>query len=272
MARNRKARELLVSATASLTKNMQRVTLFGEDLADFPTDAEGAYFKFAFPSGNPEKPILRTYTVAKYRPKLHEIDVDFMLHTVADGSTKGVAALWAMHVKPGESISIYGPGPASYINTDADWYLLAADMTALPALIANISRLPINASGYVVVEIIANEDKQSLALPYGMNVIWVINSHPGSDDSVLSDAIKNLDWLDGQVGVWVACEFKTMKIIRQYCRQSRNIEKSHLYVSSYWKMGLQEEQHKKAKRDDAKLLDGGVFSGVKKVISALNKK
>lgn len=251
MAKQRKARELTVKATSQLTQNMQRLTLHGQDLASFPEDAEGAYFKFAFPGDDPEKPVLRTYTVSRYRPELHEIDVDFMLHANPDGSTSGVAAPWSKTAQPGDGMSIFGPGPASFINTDADWYLLAADMTALPALAANLSRLPVDAKGWVVIEIIANEDRQELPIPTAMNLVWVVNPHPGSDDSPLYDAIREQDWLAGQVAAWVACEFKTMKKNRHYLKQERNVAKSHLYISSYWKKGLQEEEHKLVKRADS---------------------
>jgi len=266
MAKDRKARELVVSAVTQLTQNMRRVTLHGEDLASFPDDAEGAYFKFAFPGDDPDKPTLRTYTVAKYRPALHEMDVDFMLHANSDGTSSGVAAPWAMQAKPGDKISLFGPGPASFINPDADWYLLAADMTALPALVTNLARLPTDAGGYIVIEVIATEDKQQLPVPKGMKVIWVVNPHSGSDASPLYHAIKERDWLTGNVAVWAACEFKTMKKIRQHFRQDRKIDKSHLYISSYWKKGLQEEEHKVVKRDDANGLVGSVFDNFKKVV------
>jgi len=62
-------------------------------------------------------------------------------------------------------ISLFGPGPATFVNTDTQWYLLAADMTALPALIANLARLPADAQGYVVIEILAHEDRQQPAVP-----------------------------------------------------------------------------------------------------------
>ena len=251
MPQKRKARELTVKSASLLTQNMRRLTLHGEELDGFPEDAVGRYFKLVFPSDDPDKPVLRTYTVAKYRPSLNEMDVDFMLHTSPDGSTAGVAAPWAIQAQPGDKMGIFGPGPATFINTDADWYLLAADMTALPALVATLAHLPADAKGYIVIEIIATEDQQELKVPEGMEVIWVVNPQPGSDDSPLYLAIKALAWLEGKVAVWAACEFKTMKKTRQYFKKDRSVEKSHLYISSYWKKGLQEEEHKIAKRDDA---------------------
>jgi len=250
MAKKRKAKQLTVTATTQLTPNMRRLTLRGDDIAHFPNDAAGAFFKLTFPSSDPERPILRTYSIAHHRPQLCEMDVDFMLHTNPDGSANGVAASWAIKALPGDQMAIFGPGLATFINTDADWYLLAADMTALPAMVANLARLPANAKGHIIVEIIADEDKQALPIPAGMKLTWVVNPNPGSDDSPLYHAIRALEWLGGSVSIWAACEFKTMKKNRHYFKHERQVEKSHLYISSYWKKGLQEEEHKVVKRDD----------------------
>ena len=250
MPAKRTAKNLTVSASKQLTKNMLRVTLHGEDLSSFPNDAQGAYFKFSFESTDAKKPIMRTYTVANFRRDQHEIDVDFMLHGSAKSVVDGVAAPWAMQAKVGDAVTIFGPGPATFINLRADWFLLAADMTALPALTANLALLPQDAYGYLVLEILSEDDRQNLATPANMEVLWVFNPQAGSDTSPLFDAIKQLQWLDGQAAVWTACEFKTMKKIRQYYREARAIPKSHLYISSYWKQGLKEEEHKVVKRED----------------------
>lgn len=251
MRQKRKARELSVAAVSQLTPNMRRVTLHGEDLRGFPDNASGAYFKLVFPGDNPDKPILRTYTVAQHRPSSLEIDVDFMLHTNTDGSASGVAATWAAQAQVGDSMSIFGPGLATFINVDADWFLLVADMTALPALTASLALLPADAKGYIVIEIVSREDQQDLQAPDGMEFIWVVNPSPGSDSTILYSAITGLEWQSGEIAVWAACEFSSMKKIRHYLKQEKRVKKSHLYVSSYWKKGLQEEEHKIVKKEDA---------------------
>ncbi|MFK7854820.1 MAG: siderophore-interacting protein [Granulosicoccus sp.] len=251
MAKKRIARQLLVSNVAQLTPNMRRVTLQGEDLANLPEDAEGGYFKLNFPGQEPDRPTLRTYTISKHRPELQEIDVDFMLHTSSDGSSSGVAAAWATQTRIGDKMAIFGPAPATYINDQADWFLMAADMTGLPALMANIPKLASDACGYIVIEIMSIEDQQELIIPTGMELIWVVNPEPGSDQSPLNHAIKELEWLEGKVAIWCACEFKTMRKNRQYFREDRSVDKSHVYISSYWKKGLQEEEHKIEKSKDA---------------------
>jgi NADPH-dependent ferric siderophore reductase len=97
---------------------------------------------------------------------------------------------------------------------------------------------------------LTNTDQQPLPTPENMDVIWVVNPHAGSDKSPLYDAANNIQWLDGQVAIWTACEFKTMRKICRFYREDRAVEKSHLYISSYWKQGLKEKEHKEIKKED----------------------
>ncbi len=251
----RQALQLKVKASIKLTPNMRRVTLAGDVLSDFPQNAEGAYIKLLFAQAGSDKPIRRTYTIAQQRSAENEIDVDFMLHTNAAGAVHGIAAAWSDTVQSGDVIVISGPGPAKFINLDAAQFLLAADMTALPALTANLRLLPDNARGQVFIEILSDEDKQTLPLPDNMELTWIINADPGSEASPLFQAIEQSQRATGMLAAWVACEFKTMRKIRQLLKEERAVEKSRLYISSYWKMGSTEEQHKAVKQVDAQLSD-----------------
>ena len=243
--------QLTVKSAKNLTANMRRVTLHGEDLASFPTNSEGAYIKLVFGEDVNGKPVMRTYTVSEQRSALNEIDVDFMLHTSHDNSEHGIAAPWSMNAKAGDTIALIGPGPAKFINTEADYFLLAADMTALPALTANLKLLPKDSRGKAYIEILTEADRQDLQKPEGVELVWVINNEPGADNSPLFHAIEKAAWNNGQVAVWAACEFSTMKKIRQYLKVVRGVKRSHLYISSYWKKGNTEDQHKVLKQADA---------------------
>jgi len=253
---------LTVKSTSQLTPNMRRVTLYGDALNDFPTNSEGAVIKMFFEQPGLDKAPMRTYTLSEQRIAPNEIDIDFMLHShnnvsqdaSVDLSIKcsshGVAVPWSLNAKAGDEISFFGPGPVRFINLEADCFMLAADMTALPALKANLKLLPENARGKVFIEILSEADKQDLQMPANIELTWVINETPGSDASPLFHAIEQAKWQIGKVTVWAACEFKTMKKIRNYLKTGRGIEKSHLYISSYWKKGNTEEQHKAARKAD----------------------
>ncbi|HPE59791.1 MAG: siderophore-interacting protein [Thiothrix sp.] len=249
----RTPKALTVVSSKRLTPNMQRVTLAGTDLESLPDGSEGDYIKLLFAQGGEVKPLMRTYTIARQRKNPHEIDVDFMLH--GHGTVDGIAAPWSLSTQVGDGISIFGPGPGKVINLDADWFLLGADMTALPALTANLKTLPADAKGVACIEILSAEDEQVLEKPEKVDVHWVVNPDAGSEESPLFTAIRQTTWHDGQAAVWVACEFKAMKKIRQYLKQERQLATSHLYTSSYWKKGISEDQHKVVKREDAEAAD-----------------
>ena len=123
-------------------------------------------------------------------------------------------------------------------------------MTALPAISVNLEMLPQHAKGYAIIEVISQEDIQPLRHPKNIELKWVINPHPGENANLLVEQVQLLPWLQGQVSVWAACEFSSMKMLRAFFKKDAKIEKENLYLSSYWKLGSNEDQHKEVKRID----------------------
>lgn len=242
-------RDLQVIRTEALTPHMLRVTLGGDGLSGFPADQESAYIKLFIPQPAGE-PRLRTYTIARQRDD--EIDVDFALHTCT-----GPASDWARQARPGDRIRIAGPGPQKLIHPEADWFLLAGDMTALPAIRVNLERLPADARGYALLEVVDKADIEPLAHPSGVELRWIVQSETNPEQSALLEALQSLIPLPGQAAIWAACEFHTMRALRKHFKQKWQVPKSHLYVSSYWKIGHSEDEHKLAKRADAEHLEAG---------------
>lgn len=239
-------RELIVSRKEKITPNMLRITLGGKGMDNFPADQESAYVKLMLPAGEGERPMVRTYTIRAQRAD--EIDIDFALH-----EHMGPATQWAVDAKTGDAITLGGPGPQKLINPEADWFLIAGDMTALPAISVNLERLPSNAKGNAVIEVIEKGDIQDLATPEGFHIEWLINPEPGQNSGLLSDHVKNLPWPEGQPSVWAACELSSMQNLRIYFRGEKKLDKHSLYLSSYWKYGGSEDKHRVAKRLDAQL-------------------
>ena len=156
-------RKIEVVRSRMLTPHMLRLTLGGQELADFPDDSNSAYIKLKMTSPPPdsdERPMIRTYTVRAFNADKLELDVDFVMH-----ADQGPASDWAHAAKPGDEMVILGPGPKKLVDCTADWFLLAGDMSALPAVGPNIEQLPADARGYAVLEIIDSEDRQLLAFP-----------------------------------------------------------------------------------------------------------
>lgn len=236
-------RELIVIKKDQISPNMLRITLGGPNMSNFPEDQESGYVKLIFPNGD-SKPLLRTYTIRHQRN--NEIDIDFMLH-----QDSGPASTWAQQAKINDAIMIGGPGPKKMIAQPADWHLLAGDMTALPAISVNLEQLPSNAKGYAVIEVVSADDILDIKHPKGVEIKWIINAHPGENNTSLLDKVKSLPWLNGKVSAWVACEFSSMKSLRHFLKKEKALSNDALYISSYWKLGSNEDQHKVEKRNDA---------------------
>ncbi len=238
-----------VAGSRLVTPNMLRVTLAGPGLETFPADRAGGYVKFTLPTGvEGERPVVRTYTIREQRAD--GLDIDFALHGVANG-TAGPATDWAQSVKGGEAVLVGGPGPAKPLPPGSDWYVLAGDMTALPAISVNLEALDKGARGYAVIEIQSEADRQEIVHPPGVEMIWLVNPRPGTAADLLADRVRTLPWADGAVYAWAACEFTSMRALRIYLREERALGPDQLYISSYWKLGNTEEMHKQVKREDA---------------------
>lgn len=264
--------QLTVSQSQRISPNMQRVTLYGQDLAEFPTGYEGSYVKLLFPvegtlsertlsegalSGDEDaKVIMRTYTIRKFNPYDLMLDIDFVLHGEL-GKHSGPASTWAAQTKPGDTLQMFGPGKVKAASLEADWFLFAGDMTALPAISCQLEQLPANAAGYVVIEINSEQDKQSLKKPAGIDILWVINPHRDTENTILSDAVKTLPWLLGTPSIWAACEFSNMRLLRSYFKKDKQVPRNQLYISSYWKSGQSEDKHKIIKKQDS-IAEGAV--------------
>ncbi|TXR54382.1 siderophore-interacting protein [Reinekea thalattae] len=240
-----------------LTPNMQRITLQGDCIGQFSEQDASGYIKLLFhPNGGTdlslladgERPILRTYTIRSVDLSNQSIDIDLVRHLSSDPADQGFASPWAMNAQVGDVINIRGPGTLKPFALDADWFFLVADMTALPACSVVASRLPEHAKGYVLVQVESEADQQPLQLPPAMEVIWLTSA-----DS-LADTALSLPWLEGQASVWSACEFESMRQIRRYFRQQKQVPAENSYISSYWKKGANEEMHKQIKKQEAEQL------------------
>jgi NADPH-dependent ferric siderophore reductase len=250
---SRRHRNTTVLQKKMLTKNMIRITLGGEDLVDFPEGQESGYIKLLLPVDNHAanesiQHVKRSYTVRAFDVKKHELTLDFVAH-----GESGPASAWAIRSQVGDTITIDGPGAVKLMDASADWFFMAGDMTALPAMSVNLEKLPAHAIGYAVIEVMSEEDKQVIDMPVGMTLHWVLNAAPDKENTCLLDAVKQLPWQDGIVNVWVASEFDAMRHLRHYFKQECHVPRGQIYASSYWKMGETDEGNKAAKKRDAEV-------------------
>ncbi|MEP3224756.1 MAG: siderophore-interacting protein [Parasphingorhabdus sp.] len=237
---------LTVIDSVRVTPNMHRITLGGDGMASFPPDQNGGYVKIIPPVSEDSKRIVRTYTVRSQSET--GIAVDFALHGSDEES--GPATSWAINAQVGDRIKVGGPGAAKPLPEGRGPFLLVGDMTALPAISVNLEALPDDATGNAIILIREAGDKQDITKPADVSIQWIIEPDLGANPSLLSDAARELPAAADLAYAWVACEFEAMKLLRQYLRVEQQFGPERLYISSYWKRGLVEDEHKQVKRTD----------------------
>ncbi|KCZ65942.1 hypothetical protein L53_01125 [Hyphomonas sp. L-53-1-40] len=241
--------EAIVLRRAQLTPHMVRLTFQSEFATDFSPGAPGGYLKILAPApgevGPPPldlqtaKRAMRTYTLRHVRPAENEFDVDFVVH-----GDEGIAGPWARLAKSGDRILVSRPGALKFSTEGANWHLFVADLSSIPAAAVELEALPSDAIGDAFFEIPSDEDRQPIRTPTGIRMHWIIKADPHAPSDALIHAVQNTDWHSGEPSVFVAGEFALAGALRTYFRKQQPTRKDLTYISSYWKLGLIEPEHK----------------------------
>ncbi|MEL6642740.1 MAG: siderophore-interacting protein [Pseudomonadota bacterium] len=247
-----------VTGSRYITPHVIRVTLTAPEAAVIPASIAGGHCKVMLPSGGQSrqafadqfkggpKPITRTYTIRHARPEACEIDIDFVAH-----GDEGPASAWAARAKPGDFLGFAGPGLPKLTAFDADFYLFAADMSAIPVVAAAIEALPQDAVGLAVFETIGAEDRQDISAPLGITQHWLIQSDPHIPSTAQIAQITSLPWPAGRVKTVIAGETGVVRALRLFLRGEKGLDRSDVYASGYWRIGLAEDEHQTVKRAEA---------------------
>ncbi|MEO0389729.1 MAG: siderophore-interacting protein [Pseudomonadota bacterium] len=248
-------RVLTVKRAWRLTPNMVRVTFAGPELQDFPTGREGGNCKLLLPKQgeareafenrlkNGPAPVRRTYTVRAYRQEAQELDIDFVAH-----GDNGPASRWASHAEPGDFLGFMGPSTPKVTDFYADWYLIAADPSAIPVAAATLEAMPRDAQGIALFEITHHEDKQAIDAPTGVDIHWLVNPDPTTSSPQQEAFLRALKWPAGRVQTCIAGESGVIRALRVMLHQERQVPREDTYISGYWKIGLVEDEHQALKK------------------------
>jgi NADPH-dependent ferric siderophore reductase len=267
-----------VVRTEQLTPHLIRVVLGGKGFDNFiPNESTDAYVKIVFVNNGvdvgalpqpltldsfkdlpaEQQPTVRTYTVRRVDTERREIAIDFVVH-----GEHGVAGPWAAAATPGQPAYLTSPNGAYAPDPAADWHLLAGDEAAVPAIGAALEALPDNAIGKVFIEVGGPDDEIPLKKPDGVEVRWIyrggradlVPEDRAGDHAPLIAAVKDADWLPGQVQVFIHGEAQAvMHNLRPYIRKERGVEaKWANSISGYWRRGRTEETFRQWKAELAK--------------------
>jgi NADPH-dependent ferric siderophore reductase len=239
-----------------LSPHMVRIVAGGPGFSDFVNnDFVDRYVKIVFPQPGVDYPrpldlwavretmpreqwpYTRTYTLRWVDDAAEELAVDFVVH-----GDEGLAGPWAMAAQPGDEFVFTGPGGAYNPDPAADWHLFAGDDAALPAIAAAVESLPVTARGLAFLEVDSEADILPIAAPAAVELHWLLRRGvPAGSSTLLLDAVRDGDWLDGRVQVFAHGERGYMKGLRDILFKQRGLERSQVSLSGYWAQGRVED-------------------------------
>ncbi|RUT89175.1 MULTISPECIES: siderophore-interacting protein [unclassified Mesorhizobium] len=244
-------REMVVTDIRDLTPHMRRIRLAGENLSRF-TKFGGMHIRMLFPTrevpdplwpvlgGNglpawpadDRRPVARVYTIRTLDVETGLIDVDFLIHP---GDSVGSA--WAMQAAPGMKVGIMGPVGRPV--RQAEWYVLGADETGLPALARLLETLPAETKGVAFVEIANDGERQAINNATRIEVHWLTRDGVAAgEDRLLAEAVRSVAWPQGGSAFgWFAAEAAAAKIVREYWRDTLGLGRDQTLAAAYWRRG-----------------------------------
>jgi len=257
-----------VTSAESLTPSLVRVVLEGGDLAGLEMpDATDAYVNAAFPpAGAPydevfdpqdlrdlpqeHQPARRRYTVRAWDPARHRLTLDFVVH-----GDSGVAGPWAAGARPGDALVFTGPSGGYRPDPAGDWHLLVGDESALPAIAASLDALPAGARAVVRIVCDGPDHEIPLPSPADVDLQWLHRRGDPTDESLLDDAVRALDFGSGRPFCFVHGEADEIRAVRRHLLHERGLTRQDLSCSPYWRRTMADEDWRRVKRDYVAAMD-----------------
>ena len=229
-----------------LSSVMRRIVLGGEGLADYRSSGapdewfrlmvppesqqrvelphkEGQQFHFANP-----QPLPRWYTLRRWDPERHQVTVDVVVHD------HGAATRWAGSVQPDDQVLISQPHGRG-IDTQADWVLILADQTGIPAACRILENLSPRQRAHAVFEAPNEAATFAPTSPADLKVCWAYNPSPASIPSPLSAAVRTIELPPGRGYVWMAGEAGCARDVRRYFRHELKWRSQSYDIVGYWR-------------------------------------
>lgn len=238
-----------------LTPQMVRVTLGGEALEGFRSEAadDGARLFFppdpldaswvpsvdgktlVFPG---ERPPGREYTPRRYDAVAGELEFDFVVHG------DGPAATWARNAVAGHYLGLSGPRRSRVVAGPVEWYVLAGDETGLPSIGRRLEELAAGTPVWVVIEVADASEEQPLPTKADLHLTWLHRADVEPDDTgQMARTLAGLTLPEGPGFAWAAGEASAMRAVRRHWLQERGIPDTRMRVTGYWKRAIPNYDH-----------------------------
>jgi NADPH-dependent ferric siderophore reductase len=130
------------------------------------------------------------------------------------------------------------PGDAYKVDSEADWYLIGGDATALPAMATLLEALPASCFAHVFAEVADGSERLKLESSARFTTTWL---HHGGDigqaGRKLERVVREFSFPEGSGRVWIGCEAGVMRDIRRHLLSGRGMNRTHAHTQGYWKYG-----------------------------------
>ncbi|MCK0197158.1 siderophore-interacting protein [Ancylobacter sp. 6x-1] len=248
-------RVMTVADVYPLTPRMRRVRLAG-DAAHF-TGGTGIHARLLLPQAGrapvwpqaaPDGRTLwpagadtlasRVYTLRRIDPAAGTLDIDMVLHEEDGPARPAPGAHFALNARPGDPVGLMGPGGTDL--PEADWYLLAGDETALPAIARTLETLPAGTPAFVFIEVADDAERQEIAAAASSRIAWLTrDGAPAGTTDLLERALRAMEWPAHGCGhAMVGCEQGAARAIRHFLRRERGMSGRAAEVAAYWRRGV----------------------------------
>nr|WP_319514629.1 siderophore-interacting protein [uncultured Cohaesibacter sp.] len=232
-----KRRDLEVKTVERLTPSMIRVTLIGEELADFTSLSADDHIKLFVPDSSGMM-AMRDYTPRAYDNEARTLTIDFAVHEA------GPATAWALSVKPGDHLQIAGPRGSAVLKGDIARYVLIADETGLPALGRWVEEMGPDVEVEAFAAVPGVEDEQSFQTDAKLTMHWIHRSgKDATSPAPFLDAIKTASCGEGTY-IWIAAEARVAKAIRTFFLEEQNHPLPWMKAAGYWVYGQADSSEK----------------------------
>lgn len=244
-----RTRILTVISVTDITPHMRRIRLGGPELEGFQSPGHADHIKvFLSADGRPlprperhpdglvwpdevPKPFMRDYTPRCFDSVALTLDLDFVLHG------DGPASTWAANAKVGEPLMISGPRGSIRVPEAFDWYFLAGDETALPAIGRRIEELPAHKPVLAIIEVPEAADQQPFAPRENLMIHWINrNGLAAGIENLILEATASTAFPPGEGFAFVAGEAQMAKSLRAHL-VARGFPNDTIRAAGYWLRG-----------------------------------
>lgn len=244
-----------VVRTERISSAFLRVTVSGPDLAQLDYQGLDQNFRLFFKAPGQEtlrlpsvghvgwmaqfaampakaRPLMRGYTLRYFRADSMELDIDVVIHP------GGPAADWALRAGAGEPVGILDEGTIYRIREDADWQLVVADETGVPAALAILEQTSPALPTVAVLEVPTLEDILPTPDNRNFEVTWVTrNDNQEIPGRAVEQTVREMTFPPGRAGVFLAGESGMVTSLRRHLVNEHGYAKADVTFFGYWKHG-----------------------------------